>query len=215
MKSRPVGDRVRTSDGADRESQIVAAATRIFQERGYTATTIQAIAEEVGILKGSIYYYIDTKEDLLFRISEDVHTGLAASLDGLGNAGGDPVEQIRGFIGAHVAFCAENLAATRVFLHEFRALGDERRRQIVAERDASERRLRDLVAEAQRQGLIRDDLDSELVVLAIFGMMNWMYQWYRPSDRLGPDEIGRTLADLALDGLTCAGGGRRVPQPSG
>src|SRR5690348_15778646 len=87
----------------DRESQILEAATRIFQERGYDATTIQAVADDVGILKGSLYYYIDKKEDLLFQIVEGVHRGLAESLAEV-EAETDPVERVRVFIAAHVRF---------------------------------------------------------------------------------------------------------------
>ena len=184
----------------DRERQIIDAATRIFQERGYDATTIQAIADEVGILKGSLYYYIDTKEDLLFRISEEVHVGLTANLDSLDESA-EPLEQLRALIASHVRFCAENLPAVRVFLHDFRALSEDRRKQIVKERDAYEGRFRDLLGQAQAAGQIRDDLDLELVIFAILGMVNWMYQWYRPRGRKRPDEIARTFADVAIDGL--------------
>jgi AcrR family transcriptional regulator len=200
MKTRARKATERASGNGDRERQIIDAATRIFQERGYDATTIQAIADEVGILKGSLYYYIETKEDLLFRISEEVHIGLAANLNSVDDAA-EPLEQLRAFIANHVHFVADNLPAVRVFLHDFRALSEDRRKQIVKERDVYERRFRDLLTQAQDAGQIRNDLDLELVVLALFGMMNWMYQWYRPRGRKGPEEIARTFADVVLDGL--------------
>lgn len=184
----------------DRESQILEAATRIFQDRGYDATTIQAIADDVGILKGSLYYYIDKKEDLLFQIVEGVHRGLAENLIEV-EAVTDPVERVRTFIAAHVNFITQNLSAVRVFLHDFRALSPTKRDEIVGERDAYEGRLRELLDDAQKAGALRSDLDMELVVLAIFGMMNWMYQWYSPGGRKPPEEIGWTFAEMALAGL--------------
>src|SRR3954451_11837461 len=104
MKTRARKDADKAGNNGHRERQIIDAATRIFQERGYDATTIQAIADDVGILKGSLYYYIETKEDLLFRISEEVHMGLAANLD-TAEAEGDPLERLRTFIASHVRFC--------------------------------------------------------------------------------------------------------------
>jgi AcrR family transcriptional regulator len=200
MKTRARKGAVQLDADGDRESQILEAATRIFQERGYDATTIQAIADDVGILKGSLYYYIEKKEDLLFQIVEGVHRGLARSLEHV-DAEKDPLERIRVFIAAHVRFIAENLSATRVFLHDFRALSPGRRKEIVSERDEYEGRLRELLGEAQQAGVVRDDLDLDLAVLAIFGMMNWMYQWYRLGGRNEPEEIGWTFAEFALSGL--------------
>ena len=192
--------RERKPPGGDREGQIIEVATRIFQDRGYEATTIQAIADEVGLLKGSLYYYIDTKEDLLFQIIQEVHRGLRASVE-QAEAVTDPIAGIEAFIHAHVRFCAENLPAIHVFLHDFGALSEERHGEIIKERDAYNRRLRDLIADAQKQGLVRADLDLDLMVLSIFGMMNWMYQWYRPGGRRKPNEIAETFTAITLSGI--------------
>jgi AcrR family transcriptional regulator len=190
----------RAARSGDRDAQILDAATRIFQERGYDATTIQAIADEVGLLKGSLYHYIDTKEDLLFRIIDDVHRRLAKSASGV-SEDLEPLERIRTFIEGHVRFCAENLPAIRVFLHDFRALSEERRETIVKERDAYNRRFHDLLRDAQVHGHLKPDLDLDLVVLAVFGMMNWMHHWYQPGGRKSADDIAQTFAALALDGM--------------
>jgi AcrR family transcriptional regulator len=201
--------RARASAGttdASREDQILEAATRIFQERGYDATTIQAIADDVGILKGSLYYYIDTKEDLLYRIIETVHAGLAENSQ-IAFAKSDPVERLRLFIEGHVRFCANNLAAIGVFLHDFRALRGERRAEIVTKRDAYDQELRQLLREGKKAGVVRSDLDLDLIALGIFGMMNWMYQWYRVDGRNEPEDIGRTFAALVIEGLLTDAGG--------
>jgi AcrR family transcriptional regulator len=184
----------------DREAQIIESATRMFQERGYDATTIQAIADDVGILKGSLYYYIDSKDDLLFRIIEDVHRGLGESVANSADYD-DPLDRIRAFVEGHVRFCAANMPAIRVFLHDFRALSEDRKTKIVEERDEYNQQFRELVVAAGEEGLLREDLDIDLVVLAVFGMMNWMYQWYRPGGRKRPEDIGRTFADLVVQGL--------------
>ena len=64
-----------------RDEEVVAAAAKVFYERGYSAATVQDIADELGILKGSLYHYIKTKEDLLFRIFEEVHKEVEAILE--------------------------------------------------------------------------------------------------------------------------------------
>jgi AcrR family transcriptional regulator len=200
MATRPRRDDAGSAAAGDRSQEVLEAATRIFQERGYAATTIQAIADEVGILKGSLYYYIDKKEDLLFQIVDGVHRGLQASQSRI-EEHDDPLEQIRVFIEAHVRFVAANLDTTRVFLNDFRALSDERRQVIIDARDAYEGKLRELIVAAQEAGELRSDVDVDLVGFAVFGMMNWMSTWYRPAGTKHPDEIGRAFADLVAAGL--------------
>ena len=82
-----------------RDEEVVAAAAKVFYERGYSAATVQDIADELGILKGSLYHYIKTKEDLLFRLFEQVHKGVEAILeDVLAVEGLNPLERIELYV---------------------------------------------------------------------------------------------------------------------
>ena len=187
-----------------RRDEIVAAAARIFHQKGYEATSIQEVAEAVGMLKGSLYYYIDAKEDLLFAVIEKAHQlgndGMASSVE----EGGDALAQLRHTITAHVRNNLENLTEIGVFFQDFRSLGQERRAAIVEERDSYERFVRGIIERGQADGTIDASIDPKLTTMALLGMMNWVYQWYRPDGPKEPQEIAEIFADVALKGIAAS-----------
>ena len=84
-----------------RQQEILEAAARVFHEKGYESTSIQDIADSVGILKGSLYYYITSKEDLLFEIIQGVHEEALKNLDRTAAVEGDALQKIRAFVVVH------------------------------------------------------------------------------------------------------------------
>jgi AcrR family transcriptional regulator len=203
-------DEAATGDGrGGRAEEIRQAAARIFFEKGYDSTSIQDIADAVGILKGSMYYHIDTKEDLLFDVVKSVHEqGLRQARQWM-EAPGSPLERLRAAIEGHVESNLTNLEGVGVFFHDFASLGPRRRAEIITDRDFYDRHLRRLVEEGQASGDLAPDLDPKMAVMALLGMMNWTYQWFRPDGEWTPREVAVHLADLAIGGLA------RRPVPVG
>ena len=186
-----------------RHREILEAAAYVFHRKGYESTSIQDIADAVGILKGSLYYYIDSKEDLLYAILQDVHEDALQNIERTRSIEGDPLQKIRAFVTLHIAFNAENLVKMGVFFQDFRSLGEERRAVIVEERDQYDQFLRTLIQEGQAQGVICADLDPKLAGLAILGMTNWIYHWYQPSGERTATELAQAYADIVVAGLVC------------
>ena len=189
--------------GDERWSQILDAAAEIFATKGYERTTIRDIADAVGMLSGSLYYYIDTKEDLLFSLIDDFHglgreeiAAVEAEVDG------DPLTMLAAVIARSVALNARHGARTAVFHNDFRHLSDERKQEIVDNRRNHEAHVEDLIRKAQRKGLIRKSLDARLTTLSILSMVNSIHHWYRPDKKRTAEELGRFQADLLIGGLT-------------
>ncbi|MGH9245428.1 MAG: TetR/AcrR family transcriptional regulator [Acidimicrobiales bacterium] len=193
----------RTRNAFRRQQEVISAAARLFQEKGYEATSIQDIADELGILKGSLYYYIDTKEDLLFAIIQEVHETALESLEASRAAEGNALAKIRAFVFNQVRHIASHVERAGVFFQDFRSLSAERKKVIIDERDIYEQFLRSLLERGQRDGVICADLDPKFASLAILGTFNWMYQWYRPTGDRTPDEIAAIFADFLLPTLAC------------
>jgi AcrR family transcriptional regulator len=205
--------RVKSEEGAGptterrsrrRRKELIDAAAKIFQEKGYEAASIQDIAEALGILKGSIYYYIDSKDDLLFAVIQEVHETALANVERLRQIDADALTKIRMFIAGHIRQITENLVKATVFFHDFRALTEERRQYIVAERALYTNYLRELIGHGQTEGTICPDVDANVASMAILGAINWTYQWYHPEGDRNPMEIGHAFADLVLGGITCS-----------
>ena len=189
----------------ERRQEILTAAARIFHQKGYDATSIQEVAEAVGMLKGSLYYYIDSKEDLLYGVIERAHQLGIEGQERAASEGGSAVSQLRQTIRAHVRNNLEHLADIGVFFHDFRSLGAERRQAIVAERDGYERYVRGLIERGQQEGSLDPDVDPKLATMALLGAMNWVYQWYRADGQRSPEEIAEAFADVALGGIAAPG----------
>ncbi|MBP2366519.1 TetR/AcrR family transcriptional regulator [Pseudonocardia parietis] len=186
----------RADDG--RWQELLDIAARIFARKGYKSTTLQDIADEFGVLKGSLYHYIRSKDDLLFEVVHSVYEEGLANLRAVAGADLDPVERLRAVVRGHVVYLIDNLVETTVLLHEFDQLSDERRARMPI-RDY-QTLIADLVAEAKADGRLKPDVDPQLAALAVLGATNWVYRWYRPGAR-SPEEIADQYADLLVDGM--------------
>lgn len=196
----------RTASSKKRTQDIIDAAAQIFHEQGYSDTSVHDIAEAVGILKGSLYYYIRSKEDLLFQVLSDVHDAFRGIVDRTRAIDAPAIERLRSYIGEHVVFNTQNVTKMAVFYHDYRSLSEKPLAEIVERRRYYEDYLRDLIAEAQEEGSINPDLDPKLAAFTLFGMMNWVYHWYQPTGAWTPREIGEQVASMAIDGLVGPGG---------
>jgi TetR/AcrR family transcriptional regulator, cholesterol catabolism regulator len=184
----------------DREAEILKAAAEVFREKGFAATSTQDIADRVGMYKGSLYYYIDSKEDLLYRIGRNVYAELKREQDLAAAADVPPLERLRAFIRTHVLHTTTNLAETAALYGDFRSFTGERRIEIIGWRDEYEAVFRSLIRAGQADGSIRK-VDVKLVSLSLFGMMNSVHLWYQPGGRRSPRQIADNLADLVIQGL--------------
>jgi AcrR family transcriptional regulator len=185
----------------ERSEEVYTAALRLFREKGYHATSMQDIANAVGLYKGSLYHYIGSKEDLLARVFE---RGMGALLTEVERIAADtahgPSAQLRAIVEAHVAAVASNLDALTVYLHEWRALAGESLTTVRGQRERYTELVEEIVARGVRIGEFHVP-DVGLATLGLLGMCNWLCQWYSPAGRLSPAEIGARFADLVLDGL--------------
>ncbi len=186
--------------GLSKEEQIFEAAARIFKEKGYHATSVQDIADAVGLQKGSLYHYIPSKEDLLYRIAEQGITVIVQHLEDIANADLSAAEKLQLAMENHVTTLCRQLDRMTVFLKERHALTDEHRAQIAAHSN----RYVQLMEQIIEQGINSSDfrqMDGKMVALGLLGMINWMSQWYSPDGRLSPEEIAAVFVDLSLRGI--------------
>ncbi len=209
---RPPSDRA-----LEREQEIYEVAAEIFHRKGYAATTLQDIADAVGLLKGSLYYYIDTKEDLLYRISHTIHEGARMNLEVARTAGGTPIGQLRTLLEGHVMAFGQRMSWIRVFYTEHNSLSPERRREIMATRRSYERFVDEVIAAGQADGSLCPDLDRRIVGNALLTAVNSVYLWYRPGIDAPIEVVAKTYSELLLNGLRCPAEHVHVPagQPRG
>lgn len=191
----------RTARRFDRYEMLISAAAEIFRSYGYDATSLQQIADKVGILKGSLYHYIDTKEDLLFAIIKRNHDHITQGNSEWRSIEDDPLAAIRSFIEGHMREAMWNPTFSEVFVRDFRALSPERAKEIRETQDAYDAEFRGLVAAAVQRGQLREGVEPAFASRAVFGMTNWISYWYHPGGSLTVDEVVSKLSDYAMASL--------------
>ncbi len=192
-----------------RRDEVIDVATRVFHEKGYAAASIQDVADALGMLKGSLYYYIESKEDLLFTIIEQVHRDTMERLEHWLTIEADTLVKVRAFLRWQVLTYCRDFRKVGVFLHDFRSLSPERQQVILDERDRYDQIMRELIRQGQAEGSIAADVDPKLTAMAVFGMMNWISTWWHEDGPNTPEEGAQQFCDFALSGLTAPASGSR------
>ena len=187
--------------GQRRGEMILAEAAALFTSKGYDQTTTQDIADRSGIAKGSLYYYFNSKEELLFRIllqnHEQLHQTVTEGCD-FGSGGG--LAHVRVFLTRHLNFVLAHNAASALFGQEagvVRAV-DSWWNTLSAARRSHEELLVSIIRSAQASGEANAHLDAALTARALLAMANSTLQWYRPDGRYSAEEVATHHAELAL-----------------
>ena len=184
-----------------REDQVRAVALRLFKEKGYHATSMRDIADEVGINKGSLYSYIRSKEDLLVPVFERAMGVLLAQIEAItADTTLTPTARLRLAIQAHVTAVAENLDVLTVYLSEWRQLAAESLSKERAQRERYAMLFRAILEDGVATGEFRP-MDTRIVMLGMIGMSNYLFRWYRPDGRLAPNQVADELIDLVMQGV--------------
>ncbi len=192
--------RARTK-GDERHDLIYETAARLFHENGYEATSLQDLATAVGLQKGSLYHYIDSKEDLLFGIVEYTHRFFLDVLEATVDPERSPIDEIHAIATAHALFATQNFHITSAFYNARSALSAERRRAVTRTRDDYEAKVCDLVRAGQARGEVALDVDAKLAARGLLGMLNSIQQRYRLSDDMTPEAVAVEYARLCVRAL--------------
>jgi AcrR family transcriptional regulator len=126
-------------------------AEQLFHDRGYAESSIEDIAQAVGILKGSLYYYMNSKEDLLYRIVIDVHESVDAKLEqACSRTDLPPLQRLLNFIEDQAAYNAKHVTQIAVYHHEWQRLEGKRHAETRERRRKQHVAVVGLLEEAQR-----------------------------------------------------------------
>lgn len=188
------------SERSGRRGEIINVATRLFRERGYHVTSLDDLAEAIGFTKPAIYYYFDSKEDILFAIVEEIVDRAIERMQRIAEGGGSPTELLHALLVENTLVILENLDANTVLYNERGLLSEEREQALRRrERDYSQILLR-LYEEGVAAGEFVD-VDPALATNTLFGGSIWTHRWFTPGGRLPAAEVARHIADLLVEGV--------------
>ena len=173
---------------------------RLIYQHGYEALTLRELAADVGILSGSLYNHIKTKQDLLFTLVRDHMTDLLENLETAPAGHDDPTTALAAFVRLHVTYHMERRYEVYIANSELRSLEPENRAAIVAMRQTYEVRLIDILERGVAAGRFKLE-DTRVGAFAIIAMLTGICTWYRPDGALGPEQIVALHTDMVMRGL--------------
>jgi AcrR family transcriptional regulator len=185
----------------NRYDEIIQAALEIFAQKGYAATSVQDVADAVGVLKGSLYHYIDSKEDLLFHIFDDAHVEAEKLMAEVDNLDADPIEKLRFYLETSVRRTLENLPLQNLYFRDWRYLTGDRRDKLVERRRQYDRYLRSLIVRALEAAGLESSMNIRFVSSFVIGGTNWVADWYRADGPDSADEVAHSYAHLAMSAI--------------
>ncbi|MGI8868758.1 MAG: TetR/AcrR family transcriptional regulator [Mycobacteriales bacterium] len=180
-------------------STVLAGAVEVFNERGFDGTSMEDLAQRLGISKSAIYHHVDGKDALLGLALDHALAGLEAAVDGVRRLDAPAVARLERLVRDSVAVLVDRLPYVTLLV---RVRGNsEVERQALARRRRIDRAAAALVREAVEQGDLRPDVDSAATARLLFGMVNSLTEWLKPRGRPDAGALADAIAIVAFDGL--------------
>ena len=178
---------------------ILAAAVRLFGERGYDKLSMRELAAAAGCSPANLYHHFDSKYEIFFTIIEEAMLLHLKGLDEALAGHDDPVDQLRHVLENHLRLHMEQ-PEVRLLRPDFHPLQGEERARFIAQRDQYEQGVRAIVGRAREQGRLGVG-DPKLAVMVALAAATEVDRWYRPDGALPSRELVRRIADFLMDGF--------------
>lgn len=184
----------------ERQEQIVQASAQLIQEKGFHGTTLQDVADQLDFTKAALYYYVEDKQALLFRIHQQLLEMVLAAVETIVKSEQTATEKVSQFLDTHIRLIANHPELFTVYFHEKSQLNPEH----AAEATRMERQIVSALEIMLREGIEAgafEALDPTVAAFALLGTSSWVYRWYRPQGRLSVEEVSDMLRKIVLRGL--------------
>jgi AcrR family transcriptional regulator len=183
-----------------RKEQIYRAASALFSERGFQATSVRDIARQLDLQGGSLYAHIASKEDVLWEIVSRAAAAFYRNVEPIAASEASAPERLRQMIHAHVHVVVGQLSHATVFFQDWRHLSEPRRSEVLRLRDGYETLFRAVIADGIATGELRE-VEPKMASLTMLSSLNGIPGWYHPEGDRTADEVAEAFADLLLAGL--------------
>src|SRR5215210_2260019 len=193
---------------------ILRSAARIFAEKSYHSTSMRDISRATNVSLAGLYHYCKSKEELLFLIQDNCFGRVIERLKERLREVDDPVVKLRILIENHLSFFAANMAEMKVLSHEAESLAGDLHKDVSTKKEKYARLARKILREIHEQNGQSPGVDLTVATYALFGMMNWIYNWYDPTGKLSVHQLVDNITRLFLNGFLSSATERvGVPAP--
>jgi len=193
---------------------ILRTAARIFAEKSYHSTSMRDISRATNVSLAGLYHYCKSKEELLFLIQDNCFGRVLERLEQRLETVADPLTKLGIFIENHLSFFAANMSEMKVLSHEAESLGGDLYTHVSTRKDNYTKLARQILREVQETQHTEDPIYLTVATYALFGMMNWIYNWYDPHGKLNVSDLASNVMRLFLNGFVPNGMCSSLPIPS-
>jgi len=190
---------------------ILRSAARIFAEKSYHSTSMRDISRATNVSLAGLYHYCKSKEELLFLIQDNCFGRVLERLEQRLQDVDDPIAKLCIFIENHLSFFAANMSEMKVLSHEAESLGGDLYTHVSTRKDNYTKLAREILREVQATQQSKERIDLTVATYALFGMMNWIYNWYDPQGKLKVSDLADNVMKLFLNGFMTDGMRHSVP----
>ena|SRR5438128_6254776 len=180
---------------------ILRTSARIFAEKSYHSTSMRDISRATGVSLAGLYHYCKSKEELLFLIQDHCFGCVLERLEQRIRGIDDPFEKLHIFIDNHLSFFAANMSEMKVLSHEAESLEGDLHKHVSTKKERYAKMARKTLREIQEQNGSGAAVDLTVATYALFGMMNWIYNWYDSSGKLSVNQLVDNMTRLFLNGF--------------
>ena len=180
---------------------VIAAAGRLFAQRGYHGTSMRDLGKELGLLGSSLYSHVDSKQDLLVEVVREGARLFEDSAQRAMAVDGEARVRLKALIAGHVDVVLDNLDVARTFLNEARMLDPEQRSRVLSARDHYEGAFRSVVAAGVADGSFKKEVDPKTASIFILSILNAIERWYRPDGPIDRSGLVDQLVDFVGSAL--------------
>ncbi len=180
---------------------ILRTSARIFAEKNYHSTSMRDISRATNVSLAGLYHYCKSKEELLFLIQDNCFGRVLERLEERLQGVEDPITKLGIFIENHLSFFAANMSEMKVLSHEAESLRGDLYTHVSSRKDKYTKLARRILHEVQNSQGNKETIDLTVATYALFGMMNWIYNWYDPQGKLKVSELANNLLKLFLNGF--------------
>jgi len=198
------GKRRETKRRRKRLDEIYAVAIRIFNEKGYGTASVQEIADQIGVLKGSLYYYIDSKEDLLHQIFTQTDREFLELIDEALELEVAELERLRLFTRAWCLWYLENIERARIYVNDWTHLTGKRYKQVAEMRREYGRRVQEIIDRAVSEQGLELVVDPSFARLYVFSAVNGLPLWYRREGSASAEQVADAYSTLIVGTVLCS-----------
>jgi TetR/AcrR family transcriptional regulator, cholesterol catabolism regulator len=182
-----------------RLAKILDHATTIFCEKGYEGASMRDLSRLSGMSLAGLYYYFESKEELLYLIQKDLFTTVMELLSERLKGISDPEQRVRTFIVNHVEFFLGKPKAMKVLSHEDDVLGADLGAEIAVLKRKYYHSCADLIEELKLEKKL--EFNSRAAIMSLFGTINWLHTWYNPRVDGTPPLLANEISDIFLGGI--------------